>query len=186
MGRTQAGFFGLRPVTDRVTFVLDRSRSMLAPAPPSSTRYAEAIRQMSALLRDLGPRTRFRVVLFADKVQAWKDVLQPATPENIASAELWAAERHPDGGTELREAVESVLRLDRRGTPDLARLEEDTVIVLCDGATAEGPQWVKSLFERVGAQCCVAFHCVQIGAGGDGTLEDLARWSGGEYRAVDG
>jgi hypothetical protein len=80
-----------------------------------------------------------------------------------------------------------VLRLDRSGTPNLERLEEDTVIVLCDGATAEGPGWVAPLLERVGAASAVAFHCVQLGSGGgDGALRLLAELSGGEYVETDG
>ncbi len=45
---------------------------------------------------------------------------------------------------------------------------------------------VEPLLARVGAEACVVFHCVQIGAGGDGTLEALARLTGGEYLRVDG
>ena len=55
------------------------------------------------------------------------------------------------------------------------------MIVLCDGETAEGPGWVKSFLERVNALARICFHGVQIGGGGDGTLELLAQGSGGEF-----
>lgn len=183
---SRAAFFGLRPVSDRVTFLLDRSGSMAANFEGQGTRYREAIRQMSAFLESLGPGTRFRVLLFESDVHIWKDKLQDATPENLRLAQTWAAERRPDGGTQLRPAVEQILRLGSGGEVDLKRLEEDTVVVLCDGATEEGPSWVAPLLERIGPECCVAFYCVQLGSGGDGALQQLAELSGGQFVACDG
>jgi len=185
---SRAGFYGLRPVTDRVCFVIDRSGSMASPAPGGDgSRYRQALGQLERFVRELGPGARFRVVLFSDGVQVWRDTLSPATPAALAEALTWAGYQKPDGGTELRPAIESVLRLDRSGNPNLERLEEDTVIVLCDGATAEGSGWVAPLLDRVGAASAVAFHCVQIGSGGgDGALRRLAELSGGEYVETDG
>ena len=185
---SRAGFYGLRPVTDRVCFVIDRSGSMANSAPgEDGSRYRQALGQLERFVRELGPGARFRVVLFSDGVQVWRDTLSPATPAALAEALTWAGYHKPDGGTELRPAIEGVLRLDRAGNPNLERLEEDTVIVLCDGATAEGAGWVAPLLERVGAASAVAFHCVQLGSGGgDGALRLLAELSGGEYVETDG
>ena len=147
---TKAAFFGLRPVTDRVTFIIDRSTSMEAPfAKTGASRYAEAARQMAQFLRDLGPQTRFRVVLFDSALHIWKDQLQIANTTNVGAASAWISYQRPLGGTVLRTAVESVLRLRSDGTLDMRKLEEDTVIVLCDGATTDGPSWVEGLIERV-------------------------------------
>lgn len=179
---TRASFYGLRPVTDRVCFIVDRSGSMNSAARDGHSRYHEALTELERFITALGPSTRFRVVLFSDDVHVWKPSLVYATPAAVGEALHWAAERQPKGGTELRPAIEHVLRLGRDGEPDLDKLEEDTVIVLCDGATAEGPGWVEPLIERVGPLCCVAFHCVQIGGGGgDGVLRQLAERSGGDY-----
>jgi len=185
---SRAGFYGLRPVTDRVCFVIDRSGSMASAQPGGEgSRYRQALGQLERFVRELGPGARFRVVLFSEGVQVWRDTLAPATPAVLAEALTWAGYQKPDGGTELRPAIESVLRLDRAGNPNLERLEEDTVIVLCDGATAEGAGWVPPLLERVGATSAVAFHCVQLGSGGgDGALRLLAELSGGEYVETDG
>ncbi len=183
---TRAGFYGLRPATDRVCFVLDNSGSMGQASREATSRYARALSEMERFLRELGPGARFRVVLFSSKLEVWKQELVPATPAAIGEALHWAGYHKPDGGTELRPAIEHVLRLDRQGEPVLARLEEDTVIVLCDGATAEGPRWVEPLLERVGPATCVAFHCVMIGRGGDGALQALAELSGGACVESDG
>jgi hypothetical protein len=183
---TRAMFYGLRPATDRVCFVLDRSGSMDSRRTNGEARYVQALGELERFLREMGPATRFRLVLFSTGIQVWRDDLTPATPAAIADALNWAGYRKPDGGTELRPAVEHVLRLGRDGRPDLAKLEEDTVIVLCDGATAEGSGWVEPLLERVGAEACLTFHCVMIGRGsGDGTLSALAERSGGDYVETD-
>lgn len=190
-GETSAGFFGLHPWTDRVVFVIDRSGSMKgrfqgAGTTGATSRYAEAMRQMEALLHELGPETRFRVVLFESGNYVWRDKLSLASKANLSSLRTWCAAHLPDGGTALRAGVEEVLRLDRAGEPNLARIEEDTVIVLCDGETAEGPSWVEPLLERTGGETGLMFHCVQIGSAGDGTLQQLAELSGGEFVQVDG
>lgn len=194
---TRAAFFGLRPITDRVVFVIDRSGSMSSPmhvnepgttsAGPSSasTRYQEALLQMQSFLRALGPQTKFRIVLFDSEVHVWKDKLQPATKSNLEAAQRWCAAQHPDGGTMLRAGIEEVLRLRPDGTADVGRIEEDTVIVLCDGETTEGPYWVESVLERVNSDACLVFDCVQIGTSGDGTLKRLSAASGGESIQVD-
>jgi Mg-chelatase subunit ChlD len=183
--RTHAGFFGLRPVTDRVVFVIDRSGSMSgAFGAGENTRYGEAIAQMLAFLRELGPTTRFRVVLFSTDTVVWKDRLQPANEGNLRAVERWLRYHPPAGATNLKPAVEHVFRLDGNGRAGVERIEEDSVVVLCDGVTASGSAWVRPLLERTNDDACLAFHCVQIGGRSDGTLETLAAESGGDYVTV--
>ena len=182
---TQASFFGLRPETDKVVFVIDRSGSMDADfGQRGHTRYEEALSQMVQLLESLGPETRFSVTLFANGHGRWSTKLRPATSGNLGSALNWAKRKGPSGGTNLQPAIRSTLELDRKGVPNLDRLEADTIIVLCDGATEEGSSWVAPLMRRIGPEACVVFHCAQIGPGGDGTLEGLAEQTGGEFTRV--
>lgn len=86
----------------------------------------------------------------------------------------------------LQSAVMRALKIGPDGLPDLAVLEADTVIVLCDGETAEGPGWVEPFLEIANQRARVIFHCVKIGAGGDGTLEKLAKGTGGDFVRVGG
>ncbi|HUR27505.1 MAG TPA: VWA domain-containing protein [Planctomycetota bacterium] len=186
--RTGAAFFGLRPCTDRVVFVIDRSGSMQAPfgTDKSSSRYNEALRQLGVFLQQLGPRTHFNVILFSDEPRVWSTALKPATPLMIESVLRWARTLSPDGGTMLRPAVARALELDpRTEVPDLAKLEADTVIVLCDGATTEGLSWVSPLLSATTEATCVRFDCVQIGNTGNGTLEALSAESGGQFVRVE-
>lgn len=185
--RTEASFFGLRPWTDRVTFVIDRSGSMdnayrRSPdetSPPS--RYSAAIRQMTAFLEELGPKTRFDVVLFSSDAARWRRELVPATPDNLASVAAWAAAAETGGGTFLRKGIDLAARVDKDGAIDLAKLESDTIIVLCDGDTDEGSGWVAGFLRSTNDVARLRYHAVQIGGAGDGTLRALCEGSGGDY-----
>lgn len=185
---TQAGFFGLRPETDWVVFVLDRSGSMDVAfgGDSSHTRLEEAADQLASYLTQLGPRTRFNVIVFSDSIDVWHRELQLATEDHVEKAKKWVLSGGDRAGTQLRPAVLEALHIDRRGKQDTGDLEADTIIVLCDGSTAEGSDWVVPLMRRVGDASRIVFHAVQIGAEGDGTLEALCASTGGDFVFVEG
>jgi hypothetical protein len=182
--RTKAAFFGLRPETDRVVFVLDRSGSMDAAMGNSTktagnkgrTRFDEAGSQLIKCLEDLGEDARFEVILFSDGLRHFRDELVPANEKNLKSLARWISLNRPDGGTHLRPGVRSAMRVD---DPDT--LEADTVIVLCDGETAEGPTWVGSFIRIHNDLARVRLHAVQLGGRSDGTLETLCEHTSGDY-----
>ena len=185
--RTSASFFGLRPVSDRVTFVIDCSGSMDSEWGTSEhSRYQEAVEQMMQFLQASGERTRFNVILFNDTTQRSSPHLVEATTETLEKARAELLAYIPDLGTQLRPAIELALRMGPGGIFDPHRLEADTIVVLCDGETNEGPRWVKPLLESIHAEARVVFHCVMIGQRGDGTLERLAELSGGDFIRVPG
>lgn len=188
---TSAGFFGLRPTSDRLVFVLDQSGSMGQAFPPTEpttqaewTRYEEAIDQMVRFLETLGPQARFNLVLFSDGAQQWRRELQPASKAHLRAVAGWALRRPPQGGTQLRHGVELGLGLELDGSLDLEQLEVDTLVVLCDGRTDEGQNWVLPVLRRVNPRARIVIHGVQIGDEGDGTLELLAQTTGGDFLEV--
>jgi hypothetical protein len=188
---TRPGFFGLHPATDRVTFVIDRSGSMdtalvQGTDGPKRTRWQEAVEQLLGFLDGIGKHARFSVILFHEYSEEWRPTLLDANEENKKTARAWLTGNHPGGGTALQGAISRAMRIAPDGTPDLAVLEADTIIVLCDGETAEGPGWVEPFLRTANQRARVVFHCVQIGAGGDGTLEKLAAGTGGDFVRVDG
>lgn len=190
-GFTRAAFFGLRPETGRVVFVLDNSGSMGQVFRREGvgtfdawTRYRESIEQMLDFLESLGPAARFGVVLFNDGTQRWRTGLQPATPSHLKAARAWCLRRKPQGGTQLRHGVQQAMEVQPGGRVDLDALQADTLIVLCDGQTSDGSRWVLPLLRRENPLAQVVIHCVQIGAGGDGTLELLAATTGGDFVRV--
>jgi Mg-chelatase subunit ChlD len=180
--RSHAEFFGLRPVTDRVTFVIDFSGSMRSEwGTTGHSRYEEAVEQMMIFLQGAGEQTRFNVILFSDEQVRSSAMLVSATDDMLERARRSLLERVPDGATHLRPAIELALKLDKSGNVDPEELEADTIIVLCDGETSRGPGWVRPLLKKIQADARVVFHCVLVGLRGDGTLRSLAESTGGDY-----
>ena len=191
VGGSRATFFGLRPVSDRVIFVLDRSGSMDQPfafgevtKSKMNTRYETAVEQVFQYLESSGADTRFGLVLFSDDKWRWKRKLVEAKATNLKAARRWLQSKEPQGGTYLRDGIEEAVGIDKKGRLDLKTLEADTVIVLCDGATHRGPSWVEAWIEQYNWEAQLVFHTVQIGNQGDGTLERLAEETGGEMVRV--
>ena len=183
---SRSSFFGLRPSTDQVTFIVDHSGSMAQSwGTEGHSRYEEAIEQMIRFLQASGPTTRFNVILFDSEVIRSSVELVEATPRNLERARKSMLSRPPDGGTNLRPAVELASGWERgRFNPDSAYA--DTIVVLCDGATAEGASWVAPFLDRIRAPTQVVFHCVLLGSRGDGALEALADGTGGDFVRVGG
>lgn len=190
--RTKASFFGLRPMSDRIVFVLDRSKSMEIGFGPAGSqgamgdRWDEAVEQLFGFLEAIGEESRFDLVLFHDYGEAWRmGELVPADAKNLVKAREWIDVQIPNGGTALRMGVETALAMDKQGRIDLQKLEADCVVVLCDGDTNEGSGWVARFLEETNARARILFYGVQIGGDGDGTLEALANGSGGEFAHIE-
>ena len=191
---TEASFFGIRPASDRIVFVLDRSGSMneifagtvgVGERAPRK-RWKEAQEQLFGFLEAIGPTARFDVILFHTIPEIWEGQLVPADASHVQDLRAWLGLQVPNGGTRLRPAIESALRVDAHGQVDLAHLEADTVIVLCDGETEEGAAWIGPFLQEHLPTTRVVFHGVQVGPGGDESLERLAKESHGDFVRIDG
>ncbi len=194
--RSQAAFFGLRPSSDRVMLILDRSGSMSVPFLPGSpgisgtkarpwTRHDEVLHQLESYLSGLSPQGRFNLVVFGDKARVWRSDMQVASDSQVRAGQTWAKRQGPKGGTHLRLGVQAALDIDREGNLDVDALDVDTLVLLCDGKTASGANWVTPFLRRYRARTGVVIHGVQIGADGDGTLEALAEGTGGRFVRVE-
>ena len=183
---TEAGFFGLRPMSDQVTFILDISGSMDGSwGTTGRTRYIEAVEQMMRFLHAAGEATRFNVILFNSEVVVSSRKLVPATANNLRRVKASLQSRSPGGGTYLRKAVLEAVPRGSSGLVDLKQLETDTVIILCDGATGSGSSWVDAFLDGI-RRTRMRFHCVLMASSGDGTLEALAGGTGGDFIRVGG
>ena len=194
--RTKAAFFGLRPSSDRVIIILDRSGSMSQPFVPKGqsstgtrgrpwTRHDEVLGQLKSYLSGLSPQGRFNLVVFGDQARKWRSKIQAASESQARAGQIWAQRQAPKGGTHLRLGIKAALGIDRDGDLDLDALEVDTLVVLCDGKTANGVEWVTPFLRLYRAQTGIVVHGVQIGAAGDGTLEALAEGTGGEFVRIE-
>ncbi len=191
--RTKASFFGLKPASDRIVFVLDRSKSMDIGFGPAGTggaigrRWDEAVKQLLDFVEAIGEESRFDVVLFHDFGQAWKDgVLVPADAANREKLREWLGVQIPNGGTALRMGVETALHIDPRAGLQVQKVEADTIVLLCDGDTNEGSAWVAQFLKETNTVARIVFYGVQIGGTGDGTLQALSEGSGGEFVQIPG
>lgn len=185
--RSTASFFGVRPETDRVTFVIDFSGSMSTGfGTDGRTRYVEAVEQMMRFLQGAPETCRFSIILFSSDTISTGDKLLSNDTRTLEKVREELLAREPGGGTRLRPAIREALMMGADGYPDMERLEADTVVVLCDGQTEEGPAWVGATLERVLPHHPLVFHCVHLGGRGDGTLRALAEQSGGSYLRVGG
>ena len=177
---TSSTFFGLRPVSDRLLFLIDRSGSMNTHFGPGNSRFEEAVERLIYTLHDLGPKTQFRVVLFSDGTKTFRTELTLATDSELKKLEAWATSVGTGGGTNLQRGVgESFPGLDS-GKLTPAEIDVDTVIVLCDGETGS-PDWVVPWLARFNDGARLKFHCVNLGGHPGGALEALATGSGGRF-----
>ncbi|MEM8710850.1 MAG: VWA domain-containing protein, partial [Planctomycetota bacterium] len=126
--RSTAGFFGLKPTSDRVTFIIDHSGSMdVGWGTTERTRYEEAIEQMLRFLQGAPAGTMFNVILFDDVPLRSSLGLVEATPGNLERARRSLLARSPGGGTHLRPAVELALGIGPDGLPAERLTEPETL-----------------------------------------------------------
>ena len=175
-----ATFFGLRPVSDKLLFLIDRSGSMREGYGPQNSRFDEAVDRLLYTLRDLGEKTQFRVVLFSDGIKTFDTELTLATEGNLKSLKAWAHRVGTGGGTDLAGGVQGAFPGLTTGKLDPNEIDVDTVIVLCDGET-ENPDWVAPWLARYNDAARLKFHCVNLGGKPGGVLEALAKGSGGRF-----
>lgn len=177
---TSSSFFGLRPVSDRLLFLIDRSGSMNTQFNHGNARFDEAIERLIYTLRDLGPKTQFRVVLFSDTTKTFRTDLVFATDKELKKLETWTALIGTGGGTDLFGGVRNSFPGLASGKLDPTEIDVDTVIVLCDGETGN-PDWVAPWLTKFNDAARLKFHCVNLGGRPGGGLEALATGSGGRF-----
>lgn len=182
--QTEATFYELRPSSDRILFLIDRSGSMRERQEGTRTRFQDAMERLQYTLRDLGDETQFGVVLFNSTGHKFRNKLVSATPETLKELETWGKRIQPDGGTDLHSGLRVALPGLEEGTTHPTEIDYDTVIVLCDGET-ESDSWVAPWLAKYNLDARVVFHCVNIGGQPGGVLEALAKGSGGTFINVD-
>ena len=141
-----------------------------------NTRFTEAAAQLVNCLEGLGEDTRFDVVIFDSHVRRFRGELVPAKENTLKALQSWIQRKAPEGGTHLRAGVLNVMSRSSE-----AALEADTIIVLCDGETLEGPGWVAPSIRSFNEEARVVFSAVQLGGRSDGALEALCEHTNGDY-----
>ena len=186
---TTARFFGLDLRSNAVAFVIDASGSMevqlandggrYGSVSSAATRYEAACTELLRALNDAAAGTEFRVILFSENGRSWRSSAVEATEASLDSARDWLRRRHPDGGTLLSSGLGHLIG---KGDPeDLRSLDIDTVVLLCDGETAEGAGWADAWLETYNRDAQLVFHAVQFGGARAATLQRFSEATGGSF-----
>jgi len=176
--KTQASFFGIRILSDRICFVIDNSASMLSKTKSGKTRLDAMQTQLVETLRALPDSTLANLTFFAARIERWKDKLHSLNKGNRESAIEMIREIGTGGATITYEGL-------------LAGLEDprvDTIYLLTDGQPAGGAMPKTSdILREIGRRNTVrhvVINCISVGQ--DSTfLMKLAEQNNGSYTRVD-
>jgi HEAT repeat protein len=128
-----ATYYGVQIHSDRLLFIVDLSGSMAFPwgREASKTRIGVARQQLHKVLAGLDRGTLFNVIVFSDRVKAWRKGETLATKEAVAQALAWIDERFrkPKGGTFMHAALETAFEQNP---------QVDTIYLLTDGLATDG------------------------------------------------
>lgn len=196
--KTVSTYFGLPQEGNSIIYVIDRSDSM-ARGMRGGSRLAKARRELSKAIGELPETTRFNVVEFAIRVKAWKDGLQPASPENVKEAREWLQTLDPKAGTSSYDALErAFLTANHRTTDRFHELLVETIFFLSDGEPTrrtggfmsplvlDAPERILSAVRRWNAADRVVLHTIGLGLERKGSaafMRTLAEQNGGRFVA---
>ncbi len=137
-------YYGVNVHSDRLIFVVDISGSMAMPRVAGKARIDVARRELRRALGNLDEKTLFNVIVFSDKVRAWRRGEVLATKANLVKARTWVdkALTDPQGGTYMAAALEKAFAENPR---------MDTVYLLTDGLASDGEPIVpEAILQSVG------------------------------------
>jgi len=181
---TQASFYGLEVVSQRVAFLIDRSgsmqgRAMLQPEdrtkkPRVSTRWEVAKHQLMTVLPKLSEETLLNVLFFGTDIRPWQDELVQLVPK-VRDQALEHVRKFPMGGsTNIYDALELAFADER----------VDTIYLLTDGEPSSGkvvdPTEIRARIGRLNRTRKVVIHTVSVGRKSR-FLRLLAEENGGLY-----
>ena len=146
-------YYGVRIFAKSICYVLDTSLSMeqalyvpqatqrkLGRKYTARTRFGVCRQELEASVKDLDPRTRFGLVFFNEKAQAWKDAAVVASPGAKRAAMTSVRALRPSGQTNYYDALRLVLGMEGRDSGWKGRFANtpDTVLFLTDGTPTDG------------------------------------------------
>jgi HEAT repeat protein len=173
---TISTFYGLHVVSDRACFIMDVSRSMLAPS-GEGNRLDVAKRELGGVLEKYPTGDLFNVIFFSSDAFPWSRKLVEMSAKKRAEARAFVSSQEPRGTTAIYDALELAFK-DRR---------IDTIYLLTDGdpagGTVDDPGVIRAEVARWNKLRKIRIHGVAVGQSSL-LLEELASDTGGEYREV--
>ena len=165
-------------VSERVTFVVDTSGSMLKPFSTGDTsRLEEAQMQLSKVFDALPKGAKVNVISFAADAARMFEDLSTLSSRRRKAARTFIEELESKGPTNLYAALQRAFEQD----------EVDTIFVLTDGRPSSGsvadPSRVRRWAQLWNAGRSIRIHTIALGDESE-LLEQLAADSGGVYRVA--
>ncbi len=175
--RSEAQFYGIPIVSDRVVFVIDHSGSMREPGPDGRSKIDGARAALAQVLNALPDGTEFGIIAFSDEPHVESAPLRKRSSASVAAAMESLSSIRAEGSTNLYDSLVKAIDVDGA----------DTVVLLTDGEPSSG---AVRLYPRIKAclQSKNRLRRVAISTIGLGTspasnrfLRDLARLTGGDF-----
>ncbi|MEC7726958.1 MAG: VWA domain-containing protein, partial [Planctomycetota bacterium] len=175
---TSASYWEMPVVSERVTFVVDTSGSMLKPFSTGDTsRLEEAQAQLSKVFDALPKGAKVNVISFAADAARMFDDLSTLSARRRKAARTFIEELESKGPTNLYAALQRAFEQE----------EVDTIFVLTDGRPSSGsvadPGRVRRWAQLWNAGRSIRIHTIALGDESE-LLEQLAADSGGVYRVA--
>ncbi len=202
--RTGIECFGIQTHSRRITFIIDGSVAMnlvmgktaiLGPQPgikvdPNELKMSYARKAMADALAALPSDSAFNILVYGNKVKAWKHDLVPANASNKKAARDWLARVKPKGCAAIFDAI--VRAFDPAGREASAHLRSkaaDTFFIVAGGPASGGDIAVEAdiveEIERLNRLKQVNIHTVSVAKNGPtGLLRALASRCGGRYTVL--
>lgn len=190
LGRTRVGsikppgdfpkFFGVEIFSLRVVFVIDVSGSMKEPVRGHPMQRVELVKkELVQAIEKLGPKARFTVITFSDKIVPHTPDLVPATPANKEKAIRFVRSLAPSGTTWTQEALEAAFGME----------SANTIVLLTDGMPCKGgpilpTEPILAAVRQWNRFRKATIHTIGFAQAHYHFLRALARENGGEYHSA--
>lgn len=191
--RTVTAYHGIPIRADKLVFVLDLSGSMSTKIevkekgtstgkPKTSTRIAQAKKELIEVLQSLAETQSFEVIGFGTDTISFEGRLIPATKTNVEDAVDWVKDLRLRGSTNIFDSLEAALKI--KGAEE--------VFLLTDGGPSAGkfiaPNEIRRVIRQVNRDLGVRIHTIAIGGGvtAKDFLRRLAEENEGETKGTDG
>ncbi|XP_074831644.1 inter-alpha-trypsin inhibitor heavy chain H2 isoform X2 [Carettochelys insculpta] len=161
----------LDPLPKNILFVIDVSGSMWG------LKMKQTIEAMKTILGDLRPDDQFSIVDFNHNVRTWRDDLVAATPSQTEDAKKYIQQIHPNGGTNINEALLRAMFI-LKEAKNLKMLEPNSVsmiILVSDGDPTVGELKLTKIQKNVKQNIPEDVSLFSLGIGFDVDYDFLER-----------
>ncbi|XP_019399285.1 PREDICTED: inter-alpha-trypsin inhibitor heavy chain H2 [Crocodylus porosus] len=175
----------LDPLPKNILFVIDVSGSMWG------LKMKQTVEAMKAILGQLQPSDQFSLLDFNHNVRCWRDGLVEATPSQIDEAKNYIQGIHPNGGTNINEALLRATFI-LNEAKNLGMLDPNSVsmiVFVSDGDPTVGELKLTTIQKNVkqNMQDDFSLHCLGIGFDVDyDFLQRLAQENRGTAQRIFG